>query len=163
MNIRRITGFALAAVLGGSATMLATAGPEEGLVDPATGAMFHSVTSIPVARYEAIVVSPTVGPEQGVTAQFMIRAPDATGSVQDFVFHIPPGETFELTFPEGWSPSGGALLYSFSAVRFAAWGISAQGLVRFEPIEPDANRDAMDRARAREWERLLRMKMRRER
>lgn len=124
--------------------------------------------AIPQATYSAIVISPRPdrGVELGDTVQFVIRAEDARGNVEDFAFHVPAGET--LTIPlagdggAGWSPRGEAILYAPDNGVFAAWGITSNGLVRFEPVERDAEAAAEERERQRDLEQFRRERMRTE-
>lgn len=124
--------------------------------------------AIPQATYSAIVISPrpTRGVELGDTVQFVIRAEDARGNVEDFAFHVPAGETITIPLAgdggAGWSPRGEAILYAPDNGVFAAWGITANGLVRFEPVERDAEEAAEERERQRDLEQFRRERMRTE-
>ncbi len=124
--------------------------------------------AIPQATYSTIVISPrpTRGVELGDSVQFVIRAEDARGRVEDFAFHVPAGETISISIASdggaGWTPRGEAILYAPDNGVFAAWGVTANGLVRFEPVERDAQEAAEERERERDLEQFRRERMRTE-
>jgi hypothetical protein len=116
--------------------------------------------AIPQQTYTAIVVSPRPA-AQLASALFLIRTIDALGNVEDFAFHVKPGETLTLPFGEsaqggGWAPNGESILYAIDDLPFAAWGIAREGLVRFEPVERDPGEGIDERERQRDLERFRR-------
>lgn len=122
---------------------------------------------IPQASYQSIVISPvqTGGrADPTISLPFIIRSRDAAGRVSDFTIMAHIGEPCTLTFPLAWRPSTDCLLLAPDDTTFAAWGVTSVpgggGLIPFEPLERDPNRDTRDRAREREFEEFLRERQR---
>lgn len=121
------------------------------------------VTAIPFGTYNTLVVSPAGGPlgpdgqpRPGQSARFTLRTRTANGIVEDFVFHVPLGETLVLPFPSGLVLNADAMLIGPSSVRFAAWGQTDRGLVPAEDVGRDPLDDRFARDREREYESFLR-------
>lgn len=122
---------------------------------------------IPQACYQSVVISPvqTGGrADPTISLPFIIRSQDAIGRVSDFTLMARIGEPCTLTFPLGWRPSTDCLLLAPNDTIFAAWGVTnapgGGGLIAFEPLERDPNRETRDRARERDFEEFLRERQR---
>lgn len=120
------------------------------------------IVVIPPGAYQALVVSPRDG---GGSVQFILRTRSAAGA-SDFPFFVPAGDIRSIQFPHGLSITTPSALIAPRSVSFAAWGVSAGtrqaesvspgGLVRFEPLGRDPDRDDRDRRRGREFDEFLR-------
>ena len=119
--------------------------------------------AIPAANYDSIVVSPRNGPAGAATAMFVIRTISATGEVDDFAFQVPVGETYTLSFPSGWVSNGDSILYAPEAIWFSAWGITPNGLLRFETVERDPREGIDERERRRDLDEFRRERERNDR
>ena len=117
--------------------------------------MYRFRAAIPQQTYNAIVVSPRFSVNIP-SAQFIVRTVAASGTVEDFAFHVRTGETQTINFPEDWTPTGDSILYVTDDVQFSAWGITRNGLMRFEPIERDPDEGIDERERERDLDRFRR-------
>ncbi len=126
---------------------------------PADGAtMFRYRAAIPAGTYRAFIASPapTGNVERGSAVRFVIRTMSAANEVEDFIFHVPAGETESITFPVALRLTTDSILYASGSVSFAAWGLTDQGLVRVEEVTRDPREDANARERERDFEAFLR-------
>lgn len=120
------------------------------------------IVVIPPGAYQSLVISPRGG---GGSVQFILRTRSAAGA-SDYPFFVPAGEIRSIEFPHGLSLTTPSALIAPRNVTFAAWGVSAGtrqaesvspgGLVRFEPLGRDPDRDDRDRRRGREFDEFLR-------
>lgn len=123
---------------------------------PAANAwLYRFRAAIPQHTYNSITVSPRYS-QNNPSVLFVIRTVTVNGTVDDFAFHIPSGESFTINFPDRWTPNGDSLLYVAEDISFAAWGVTPHGLIRFETAERDPNESLDERDRARDLDRFRR-------
>lgn len=129
---------------------------------PAANAwLYRFRAAIPQQTYNSITVSPRYS-QNTASVLFVIRAVTVNGTVDDFAFHVPPGESFTINFPDRWTPNGDSILYIAEDISFAAWGVTPYGLIRFETVERDPTESTDERDRARDLERFRRERNRSE-
>ncbi|MBX3386816.1 MAG: hypothetical protein KF768_09610 [Phycisphaeraceae bacterium] len=120
--------------------------------------MQRTRAAIPQGMYRALIVSPApLAPDAGPNSSpFILRMRDANGTVEDFAFHVQPGETLTMPFSTGLTLATDALLVGPPNVPFAAWGQTDNGLIRAEDVSRDPLGDRAARDRERDFESFLR-------
>ena len=111
--------------------------------------MQRTRAAIPQGMYRALIVSPApLAPDAGPNSSpFILRMRDANGTVEDFAFHVQPGETLPCPFPPG-SRSPPMRCWSGRPTSRSRRGADRQ---RPDPRAEDVSRDPLgDAARDRE-------------